>query len=139
MPCFLARYQYQIIIYRPGVQNGNADTLSILPPEDTESEEEEEETPEEVILALKTLAGGGPILSRVRNFVLHGWSERRCTEIDLQPYHRRLEPVSPRLRHSPEGEDSPERRGLTIRGMTKAGRDWLESKVRSRIRATGGM
>ena len=40
----------------------------------------------------------------------------------------RLEPVSPRLRHSPDSQSSPQR-GLTIRGMTKAGRDCLESSA----------
>ena len=94
------------MIYRPGGQNGNVDALSRLPLEDTEGEEEE--TPEEVILALKPLPTtpvkatqvaklihSDPILSRVQNFVLHGWSsERKCTEIDLQPYYHRREELS---------------------------------------------
>ena len=100
---FLAAYQYQLI-YRPGAQNGNADALSRLP---LASTGEEDETPEEIILTLQRLAttpvkaahickltGKDPILSRVRNLVIHGCAAREGTDKDLEPYYRRRAELS---------------------------------------------
>ena len=103
---FLAAYQYQLI-YRPGAQNGNADALSRLPLKEMASTGEEDETPEEIILTLQKLAttpvkaahickltGKDPILSRVRNLVIHGWAAREGTDKDLAPYYPRRAELS---------------------------------------------
>ena len=89
-------YNYNIV-FKPGIQNANADVLSRLSLADTPSNVP---LSEETVLLLETLqlspitaaqikiwTDHDPVLSQVRDLVLQGWTS--TTEPDLLPYQRR--------------------------------------------------
>ena len=92
----LSAYQYTIG-YKPGDQHANADALSRLPLPDGP---EEVPLPGEIILLFETLNDSpltardvraltdkDPLLSRVRNNVLHGWHD--IDQPEMRPYQSR--------------------------------------------------
>ena len=99
---FLSGYQYTLR-HSSGSSNGNADALSRLPLAEVG---EEEAAPEEVILTMTTLAttpvkavhiaqwtNRNPVLSRVREFVRHGWPIE-VKDTAFQPYTTRRSELS---------------------------------------------
>ena len=98
----LLGYEYELV-YRPGSQNSNADSLSRLPLPDTPKT-----TPllGNVINLLETINSApinaakmklwterDPVLSRVKQYVLLGWPTT-VSEEELQPYYARKDELS---------------------------------------------
>ena len=87
--------------YKKTSQHGNADGLSRLPL--TEPDEEKSEVPTEVVLLVEALEDApmtyaqiqrwtkrDPLLSKVSQFILHGWREERNEgDEELKPYWTR--------------------------------------------------
>lgn len=98
----LAGYNYELV-YRKGVQNGNADGLSRLPLPETI---EQVPTPGENILLIQVLDNtpvkseqisewtqADPILSKVYDFIQHGWPSK-CQDQSFSPYLSRKAELS---------------------------------------------
>ena len=97
----LGAYDYSLV-YKPGRDHGNADTLSHLPlPESTGTVP----VPGELVLLMDTLAytpvnatqirqwtARDPLVSQVREMVLQGWEEVDTEE--LRPYRRKKDELS---------------------------------------------
>ena len=98
----LLAYEYELI-YRPGNQNGNADSLSRLPLCDVPTTtpipgniinlmEHINASPVDAS-KLKLWTDLDPVLSRVKQFVLNGWPAK-VHRADLQPYFTRKDELS---------------------------------------------
>ena len=98
----LLTYEYELI-YRPGRENGNADTLSRLPLPDVP---QSTPVPGDIInvmeninaspvdaLKVKQWTARDPILSQVMQFVLQGWPPV-VEDAHLQPYFTRRNELS---------------------------------------------
>ena len=98
----LLGYEYELV-YRPGSHNGNADSLSRLPLPDTPKTRP---VPGNVINLLKHInntppdatkmklwSERDPVLSRVKQYVLLGWSST-VLDAELQPYYSRRDELS---------------------------------------------
>lgn len=99
----LAAYQYEIQ-YKKGVLHSNADALSRLP---LPCKTEEVPQPAELVHALsvleecaltsnhiRSLQQRDPILSRVYQWVMQGWSMEQCRNPPFKPYYARKEELS---------------------------------------------
>ncbi|CAB4022898.1 Hypothetical predicted protein [Paramuricea clavata] len=98
----LLAYEYELI-YRPGNQNGNADSLSRLPLPDVPASTS---VPGDIINLMEHINGSpvdatklklwtdrDPVLSQIKHFVLNGWPTT-VQDTDLQPYFARKDELS---------------------------------------------
>jgi hypothetical protein len=98
----LLAYEYELI-YRPGNQNGNADSLSRLPLPDVPASTP---VPGDIINLMEHINGSpvdatklkswtdrDPVLSQIKHFVLNGWPTT-VQDTDLQPYFARKDELS---------------------------------------------
>jgi hypothetical protein len=98
----LLAYEYELI-YRPGNQNGNADSLSRLPLPDVPASTP---VPGDIINLMEHINGSpvdatklkswtdrDPVLSQIKHFVLNGWPTT-VEDTDLQPYFARKDELS---------------------------------------------
>ena len=99
----LGAYNYTIT-YKPGSQHGNADLLSRLPLPDSIGEES---VPGETIMLMqalqtspisasqiKTWTARDPLLSKVKEMLLSGWTTPATVDDDFKPFQRRREELS---------------------------------------------
>ena len=99
----LSGYQYQIV-YRSSGDNANADMLSRLPLTKKDSEEEDPDenyifqaVVDSLPVTAKRIADQtrkDPLLVKVLEFTLSGWSEAECKNDSLRPYWFRREELS---------------------------------------------
>ena len=100
----LLAYEYELI-YRPGNQNGNADSLSRLPLPDVPASTP---VPGDIINLMEHINGSpvdatklkswtdlDPVISQIKHFVLNGWPTT-VQDTDLQPYFARKDELSVR-------------------------------------------
>ena len=98
----LTTYNYELV-YRPGVQNGNADGMSRLPIEGKDSDSSHVKNDVFMVdlahspvtsMEVKRETERDRVLTRVRDFILHGWPDNLEEDVEFRAYKTRADELT---------------------------------------------